>query len=184
MQIRQRLRQDLTETVEDNWIVTPRRYKLNPETWKRFGSPVDHEKLIIGTRMFGKKRGCKKFHAANWESRSLKRANIMIDEKTAMQGSCWLMSRKLWDTAIKELQTEGYGILYQDSHEMTFKVWQVGGKLMLNKNTWYAHKAKEFPRTHHYPMAKADASFMYAIEQWGDYYNENVKPKIKQWEKE
>lgn len=174
----------LTDIIEDNWIVTPRRYKLNPETWEHYGEPIDHEKLIIGTRMFGKRKGCKKFHAANWESRSKKRADIMIDEKTAMQGSCWLMPISWWRKVIKRLQSNGYGILYQDSTEMVFKTWQAGGKLMLNKNTWYAHKAKEFPRTHHYPAKKADASFTYALEQWREYYNENIKPKIKRWERE
>ena len=174
----------LTEIIKDNWIVTPRRYKLNPEIWKCFGEPIDHEKLIIGRRMFGKRKGGQKFHAANWPERSLKRADIMIDEKTAMQGSCWIMPRTWWDTVIKELQSEGYGTHYQDSTEITFKTWQAGGKLMLNKNTWYAHKAKEFPRTHHYPIEKADACFKYALEQWREYYDENIRPKIKRWERE
>lgn len=174
----------LTETIENNWIVTPRRYRLDVETWERFGEPIDHEKLVIGKRVFAGRKGNKKFHGKNWPERNLKRADVMIDEKTAMQGSCWLMSRKLWDVAIKELQTEGYGSLYQDSHEMTFKIWRAGGKLMLNKNTWYAHKAKSFPRTHHYSEELADASFDYAMEQWREYYNNNIRPKIKRWERE
>ena len=103
----------------------------------------------------------------------------MVGEKTAMQGSCWLMPANWWREVIGQLQTEGYGTHYQDSTEMLFKTWQVGGKLMLNKNTWYAHKAKEFPRTHSYPMELAEASFKYALEQWREYYDKNVLPKIR-----
>jgi hypothetical protein len=31
---------------------------------------------------------------------------------------------------------------------MVFKTWKAGGKLMLNKNTWHAHKHRSFARTH------------------------------------
>lgn len=174
----------LIETIKDNWIVTPRRYKLNPETWECFGDPIDYEKLIIGVSMFGKKKGHKKFHGVNWPERSKIFADKMIDEKTGLQGSCWMMSKKWWEKVIVALQTEGYGMLYQDQIEACFKTWRAGGKLMLNKNTWYAHKAKEWPRTHHYSMEKANASFKYGLEQWRDYYEKNVLPKIRNRERQ
>ena len=181
----------LTETIEDSWIVTPRRYRLNPETWKRFGEPIDYEKLIIGVSMFGKRKGRQKFHGINWPERSKIFADKMIDEKTGLQGSCWLMSKKWWKKVIVGLQTKGYGMLYQDQIEACFKTWRAGGKLMLNKNTWYAHKAKEWPRTHHYSAKKANASFKYGLEQWKGFYEEYVVPKIrdrmrqtKRWNKE
>jgi len=174
----------LTETIEYNWIVTPRRYYLNPETWEHYGGPFDYEKLIIGTSVFGKKKGRKKFHGANWPERSKVFADVMIDEKTGIQGSCWLMHRKWWDDVIKRLQSEGYGTHNQDQTEMCFKTWQAGGKLMLNKNTWYAHKHKDFPRTHHYPTEKASQAFTYALSQWQPYYEEYVLPKIRDRERQ
>lgn len=166
----------LTEDIEPNWIVTPRRYKLNPETWERFGEPIDYEKLIIGTSVIGKRKGCKKFHAARWDKKTKERVHVMVDENMGMQGSCWVMPRQWWRDVIIELESEGYGTHYQDSTEMLFKTWQAGGKLMLNKNTWYAHKAKEFPRTHHYPRTEAEKSFKYALERWGDYYRNLLRP--------
>lgn len=167
----------LTENIEDNWIVTPRRYKLNPETWERFGDPVDYQKMIIGRAVFGKTKGAKKFHASDWPRRTREREGFAVDETMAMQGSCWVMSRKHWDDVIVELQTDGYGTLYQDSTEIIFKTWRAGGKLMLNKATWYAHKAREFKRTHNYPRDKANASFTYALEVWGDYFRDVIKPR-------
>ncbi len=181
----------LTETIEDNWIVTPRRYLLNPETWECIGEPIDYEKLVIAVVMYGKRKGRKKFHGVNWPERSKIFADKMIDEKTGLQGSCWLMPKKWWKKIIGALQTKGYGMLYQDQMEVCFKTWRAGGKLMLNKNTWYAHKSKEWPRTHHYPEEKANASFKYGLEQWKDFYEEYVVPKIrdrmrqtKRWNKE
>lgn len=160
----------LTESIEDNWIVTPRRYFLDPVKWEVMDiPPVDYEKLIID-----KKRN--KFSGIDWKSRTQERKDIMIDETMAMQGSCWVMSRKNWDNAIGELSSEGYGTHYQDSVEMVFKTWKMGGKIMVNKNTWFAHKHRDFPRTHNYSGELADASFSYSLNVWGDYYNE-IKEK-------
>ena len=155
----------LTDNIEDNWIVTPRRYLLNPDKWERFGDPIDHEKMVIRRSVIGKRKGGMKFHSAQCGG-----PDDIVSEKTAMQGSCWIMTIGWWHNVIGKLQTEGYGTHYQDSVEMIFKTWQAGGKLMLNKGTWYAHKAKEFPRTHSYPTKLAEKSWAYALSQWEDYF--------------
>ena len=104
----------LTSQTEDNWIVTLRRYFLDPVQWKVMDLPyIDYEKLVI--------QDGKKFSGQPWRSRSEERKDIMVDETAAMQGSVWLMSRLWWDKVIGELQADGYGPHYQDSHEMQFK---------------------------------------------------------------
>ena len=164
----------LTETCEDNWIVTPRRFFLDTVKWEVMDIPhVDFMILKMGNYTNGKKfSGVAR--AGNDEE--------MIQESMAMQGSCWVMKRSWWDKVIGELQTEGYGPLYQDSHEMVFKTWKAGGKLMVNKNTWHAHKHRNFPRTHNNGTkenpSNNDACFKHAIDVWGDYYLE-IKEK---WE--
>jgi hypothetical protein len=95
----------------------------------------------------------------------------MVDETMAMQGSVWMMSRHWWKR-IGELQTEGYGPMYQDSHEMQFKTWQRGGKLMVNKNAWFAHKHVSFPRTHQYSRKDWEPCVIYAYEKWKNFYEE------------
>jgi glycosyltransferase involved in cell wall biosynthesis len=160
----------LTETFEDNWIVVPRRYKLDPVAWTIMDDPpVDYEKLKIVNYSRGKK-----FSGVPWNRPD--RDDYPIDETMAMQGSCWIMKRSWWDT-IGELESEGYGTHYQDSHEMVFKTWKKGGMLMVNKNAWYAHKHRKFPRTHGYGGELADKSFAYALKVWGDYYKATIKPK-------
>ena len=97
----------------------------------------------------------------------------------AMQGSVWVMPHQWWKDVIGELQTEGYGPLIQDSHEMVFKTWKAGGKLMLHKGAWFAHKHRSFTRTHGLSNEAAEASCQYCLETWRDYYETEVRPKWK-----
>jgi len=164
----------LTETIEDDWIVTPRRYFLDTDKWETMDlPPVDDMKLKI-TRIGDEKEGwTEKFSGITWN-----RPNLPpIHETMAMQGSCWVMKRSWWDKAIKELQSEGYDTHYQDSHEMVFKTWKLGGKLMVNTNAWHAHKHRKFPRSHGYGGEPARKGFAYALSIWRDYYLNEIKPK-------
>lgn len=161
----------LTRDCQDNWIITPRRYFLDPVKWEVMKDEgyVDTMKLDI--------RGGK-FTGVGWDRNDDKQK---IQESMAMQGSMWLMSRKWWDEVIGELQTEGYGPLIQDSHEMVFKTWEKGGHLMVDKNTWHAHKHRSFSRTHNNGTAenpaKCDEGFAYALKVWETYYRQVIMPK-------
>jgi hypothetical protein len=157
--------------------MTARRYFLDPVKWEVMhdAKPVDYEKLVI--------QGGVKFSGQKWDSRSVEMKNVPIGETMAMQGSCWVMPRSWWDKVIGELQTEGYGPLYQDSHEMVFKTWKAGGKLMLNKKTWFAHKHRSFVRTHNdgtveNPANKV-AGWAYSLNVWRDYYENEIRPLWK-----
>jgi glycosyltransferase involved in cell wall biosynthesis len=162
----------LTSQIEDNWIVVPRRYALDPETWTRMPDvrAVDYEKLTILASH-------QKFSGLEWRSRAIERAHIPLDETMAMQGSCWVMSRHWWDTVIGRLDSTGYGTHYQDSVEMSMKTWQAGGKLMVNKHAWYAHKHRKFPRTHSYGGQAARESWAHALELWKPYYDAVIAPR-------
>lgn len=166
----------LTETCEPNWIVTARRYFLDPVKWEVMKiKPIDCEKLVI--------QGGRKFAGQRWDARSRETKRTQIVETMAMQGSMWVMAHKWWDDVIGELQTEGYGPLYQDSHEMVFKTWKAGGKLMVNKNTWFAHKHRSFSRTHNNGTlenpSNNEACWAYSLKIWRDYYENEIRPKWK-----
>jgi glycosyltransferase involved in cell wall biosynthesis len=158
----------LTRDCKPNWIITARRYFLDPVNWKVMEEHgyVDYMKLkISGGKFTGVSRpGNDK---------------LKIEESQAMQGSMWVMPRKWWDDVIGELQIEGYGPLIQDSHEMVFKTWKAGGKLMVDKNTWHAHKHRSFSRTHNNGTkenpANCDVGYAYAIKVWKPYYDQLVK---------
>lgn len=164
----------LTETCQPNWMMTATRYFLDPVKWEVMDiPPVNYEKLVI--------QGGKKFAGQRWKERDEERKGIMIDETMAMQGSMWVMPRAWWEKVIVELQTEGYGQMYQDSHEMIFKTWKAGGKMMLNKNTWYAHKHRSFVAGRHEGTKEnpsiRNESGLYALSVWRDYYEKEVRPR-------
>lgn len=136
----------LLTTIEDNWIVVPRRYKLNTDNWTLYNDPpIDYEVLVINRpdRICG----------VEWKSRAAERKDIPIDETMVFQGSCWVMSRKHWDL-LGGLQEEGYGTFTQEPIEICLKTWLGGGRVMVNKNTWYAHKHRSHGRTWRFSTAK------------------------------
>ncbi len=161
----------LTSRFKDNWIMYPMRYFLDPVKWERMDIlPNIYNKLLIDTN-----HG--KFSGVDWKTREKGREDKIIDESMAMQGSCWIMKRSWWDKVIVRLETEGYGPLYQDSHEMVFKTWKAGGRLMVHKGTWHAHKHRDFPRTHNYGSKEAEPGWKYSLDLWGDYYQNVIKPR-------
>lgn len=170
----------ITEHMEDNWIVTPARYELDIKRWERMDiPPVNFSKLLI-QRVSDT---VSKFTAVPWKERDEELKDVMIAETMGMQGSCWFMKKSWWDTVIVELQTEGYGQLIQDSTEMIFKTWKAGGKMMLNKNTWHAHRHRSFGRKHNNGTqenpANCDDGYKYALDTWGDYYRDVIVPLWK-----
>lgn len=159
----------MTDICESNWIMTSIRYFLDPVKWELMDTPpFIYEKLKIRDG---------KFEGQRWHSRDNERKEIMIDETMAMQGSCWVMPRTWWDSVIKYLDSDKYGPMYQDQHEMIFKTWKAGGKMMLNKNTWFAHKHYSFPRSHNYGSQSEDQKIGECIKEWGDYYQSEIVPK-------
>jgi glycosyltransferase involved in cell wall biosynthesis len=170
----------MTENCRSNWIMTASRYFLDPIKWEVIEDqpPVGYEKLVIQ----GEEGGVQKFAGQRWRSRDKGRTHRKLDETMAMQGSVWVMPRKWWNEVMGELQTEGYGPLIQDSHEMSFKTWKAGGHLILNKRTWFAHKHRSFSRTHNNGTeenpANCGAGYIYALEVWRDYYETEIR---KRW---
>lgn len=164
----------MTDACRSNSIMCATQYFLDPVKWEVMPlEPINHQKLVI--------QGNVKFSGQRWPERDKKYKHKMVNPTMAMQGSCWVMPKKWWDKVIKELQTEGYGPLYQDSHEMVFKTWQAGGELLLNRNTWFAHKHRSFSRTHNDGTkenpANKENGWKYALDTWKDYYEKEVKPR-------
>ncbi len=169
----------LTDSCKENEIMTPRRYYLDPEKWEVMKDKgyIDYEDLTIQrvtetVRKFAGKPNRDKLKA---------RKDIMVDETQAMQGSFWIANRKFFKKVVGQLQTQGYGPLIQDSVEVCMKYWKAGGRLMVNKNTWFAHKHRSFSRTHSNGTkenpANCDDGYTYALEQWEDYYTKELLPK-------
>lgn len=157
--------EEMTKACKDNWIMTATRYFLDPVRWQVMDiEPVRYEKLVVQSVGDAKK----------FTGYPLPTDKTGIYSTQAMQGSCWVMPKKWWET-IGELQSEGYGTHLQDSHEMVFKTWKAGGRLMVNSNTWFAHKHVSFPRMHSYGGKEAEKAVAYSYNTWKDYYNKIKK---------
>lgn len=170
---------ELTDTCKENEVMTPRRYFLNPIEWKIMEDKGyrDYEKLVIQD-MGG---GVRKFSGKEWKERTEKRKNVQIDETEAMQGSFWIANREFFLKTVGELSTENFGQLIQDSVEVCMQYWKTGGRLMLNKNTWFAHKHRDFKRTHNNGSpenpAQYEKGYKYALDKWEGYYVNELRPK-------
>lgn len=127
--------------LEDNWVLIPRRYPLDPEKWafeerKDHKYPIDYHYLCEpfekhGDAVIG-------LHGTFWRERREQRKDILIDEEMASQGSCWFTSRKYWNY-LGPLDESRYGCFWYENQEMSLKAWMSGGAQMVTKNTWYAH---------------------------------------------
>ena len=129
---------------EDNWILIPRRYPLDPDKWAieertDHKYPIDYEYLCEpfskhGDAVIG-------LHGTYWRERRDQRLHIPIDEGMAAQGSAWFMSRKHWNS-IGPLRSDLYGCFWFENQETSLRTWMSGGAQMVTKNTWYAHLYK------------------------------------------
>ena len=137
----------LAAECEENWIVIPRRYSLEPSDWsiRTYRPTIDYEYMVFPYKpeLQAVKTGGK------WHTRAAERKDILIDETMTMQGSCWFTTKKHYnniDGLAIVPETRDQFIL--EAEELTNKTWLSGGKCMVNKKTWYAHlhKGAQFGR--------------------------------------
>lgn len=135
----------LAADCEDNWVVIPRRYRLDPDEWKIIEDGrihIDYMYLAYPyQRPYDSTCG---LHGEIWNSLTAERMNdpkYEIDDVMAMQGSAYFMTRKHWDW-LGGLDEATYGSFTQEAQEIGNKTWLGGGRMVVNKKTWYAHMHK------------------------------------------
>jgi len=127
----------LQADMQDNWIVTPRFYVLDGKTWEwqdeRF---YDYFYLSCP---FTDKRGFRFKAGGHWPQKTAEKLDILIDETPQFHGSGWFVNRdfflnKIWGFPL--IDPMGHA---QEPPNLGLKTWFLGGKVMVNKKTWYAH---------------------------------------------
>jgi glycosyltransferase involved in cell wall biosynthesis len=159
----------LAKDCEDNWIVVPRRYKLNAETWtiQDDQPPVDYSywmwRYLMGSRG---SHGFPELHDYRWDERGAERKDIMIDDIMTHQGSAWFMKKSYFEKI--GFEVKGYTGWGQESEELCLKTWTTGGRVVVNKNTWYAHlyKGKKWGRMYFMSKDQRDESMHYSYNYW------------------
>jgi len=137
----------LAADCEPEWTVIPRMYNLDIKTWKpKLHKLTDYMYITSPTAE-------KPFRAMYYSRRHKPTSDKLIDETMCNMGPCWFMHKErfLAQGGCDEGHEGGWG---QQGIEVSLKAWLSGGKLVVNKKTWFSHwfrggSAGGFP----YPMS-------------------------------
>lgn len=146
----------LITELQDNWVMVPRRKRLDPGKWEiiQDGRPdIDYETL--DENLQGKKD----------DKRGSERKDILIDDLMTFQGSCWCM-KKTYFHELELMNESEYGPFFHEAQEICLKAWLSGGRVVVNKNTWYAHWHKD-KRGYTMPEGAKEQARAF-MEQWKD----------------
>jgi len=155
----------LKKDCADNWVVVPRRYSLDEDSWarRRGRTPIDYQYLsyyedVGGTSANDGDRGGKSLHGRNWDekNRDPRLKEVLIDDLMTAQGSAWFMKRNYFFD-LELLDDRSYGTFGNEFQEIGLKCWLSGGSVKVNKNTWYAHLHKGKKHGRGWPLGRHDA---------------------------
>ena len=170
----------LAKDCDDDWVVVPRRYKMNPKKWDRNVEkdrpPIDYEYFMW--QYLKKKR---RLAGYKWEIKSNERKDIMIDDIFTAQGSFIFMTRK-WFDKMGFMKTEGYTGWGQEGEEVCLTTILNGGRAVVNKNTWYAHlhKGQMHGRMYRWTSVKPcyNYSYNYWVNEHKDFFVNLIKKNL------
>lgn len=136
----------LSQDCEYDWTVIPRMWNLDTETWtpryfddwrKAVRQRKVHDYLYIYINERGELRT--QYYPSHINKvMHHERKDILIDETMSCMGPCFFMHQgRYWELGgCDEKHEGGWG---QQAIELACKAWLSGGKLMVNKKTWFAH---------------------------------------------
>lgn len=170
----------------EDWVVIPRRKRLEPESWTlRDVEKPDMDYMFITCPLTKDDQswGGSGFSGREWreKNKNPKLKGILIDDCLSFQGSCWFMHKDYF--RFLELMDEvGYGEFYKEAQEIGFKCWLSGGRVIRNKKTWYAHlhKGKKYGRGYHLSRGMGDAPNQFT-NKWFSEKNWHKQTKSMEW---
>ena len=157
----------LKADMEDNWVVIPRRHRLDAEHWTLQDTekpPIDYHYLSCPMT---NKDGYS-MHGAIWPERTRERMDIPIDDTMSFQGSFWFMTANWFRNFLGGMSEAGYGTFSQEPQEIGNKTWLGGGRVVVNKKTWYAHlhKGKQYGRGYFIGKTEISKGHEYSAHYW------------------
>lgn len=161
----------LKSDCDDEWVVVPTRHSIDGIKWKgadnwrdSLARERDDQSCIVrrdynyhyltwpySPSMYGYGLHGKTFSGSRLEDTpdvpsvntqvNRSRAKYPIDNLMSFQGSCWFTTKEHWTKRLGPLDWQSYGF-YSESIEIGMRTWCSGGKVVVNKRTWYAHLHK------------------------------------------
>ena len=115
---------------QDNWVQVPRRKRYDPYKWEL----TDLESPDIDYMFVRNYKG----HKDNDKNRDPKLKKKLIDDIDVFQGSCYFMTKDLFNK-LGLLDDINFGKMGSEALEIALKCRHSGGRVVVNKTTWYAH---------------------------------------------
>ena len=98
-----------------------------------------------------------------WHEWKKKTKGMKIAESMSLSGSGWLMEKKQFD--VWGGLDENHGTFGQEGAEIACKTWLQGGRLLINRETWYAHWNRG-KAPYALSRRQRDKSVDYSIDFW------------------
>ena len=143
----------LKADCDTDWVVVPRRLRLDPESWT-IAEPdkPPHDYHYLSFPDDPNDFGGPGLNGKPWVERQRERAAIEIDEEMSSQGSGWFMHAAYFER-LELMDDANYGPFWSEFQEVGMKCWLSGGRVIVNKKTYYAHlhKGKKYGRGYRLP---------------------------------
>lgn len=151
---------------DDDWVVVPRRMRLEAESWT-LENP--HRVPFDYCYMDSPFRSERAMGNPNWfeKNKDPKFKDILIDDNMIFQGSCWFTKKKHLER-MEVFETEHYWGWEQEPQELCCKTWLSGGSVKVNKKVWYAHlrKGSRWGRMYHMNSRAINEGHRYSADYW------------------
>lgn len=168
------------DITEENQVIIPRRNRLDAENWCIQTQCDDRPPIDFEYTMWPLKFDKPGLHGFRWDARTYEYWDSPINETMHFQGSCWFM-HKTWFYEMGLMQIEGYTGWGQEAEEIGLKTWRAGGKVLTDKNTWYAHlhKGNKYGRGYFQTRHSIDICNKYSFQYWvyenKDFYEKFIE---------
>lgn len=116
---------------QETWVQAPRRKRFDHQKWELTDqdSP-DVDYMFVGPGYKG--------HKDNEKNRDPELKKKLIDDTQVFQGSCYFMARDYFKH-LGLLDDVNFGKMGSEGLEVALKCRHDGGRVVVNKTTWYAH---------------------------------------------
>jgi glycosyltransferase involved in cell wall biosynthesis len=135
---------------QDNWVQIPRRKRMDAKKWELIDS-LDVDYMHINKTDL---RGYKD----NEKNLNLELKKKLIDDVEIFQGSCYFMTKKYFNK-LGLLDDVNFGTMGREALEIVLKCKKDGGRVVVNKSTWYAHA--RLPRHYGGSMEEREKSYKF-----------------------
>jgi hypothetical protein len=175
----------LLEDIQPDWTIVPKMYNLHAFDWvcecgyRRYQGPTapcekcgkEMKKEILWGAKPNPETTAMRFNSdlkfKYWGGYKKEQQGDLV-ETMSILGACWMLSReKYWELNICDEEHGGWG---QQGTEVACKSWLSGGKLIVDKRTWFSHMFRtqggDFGFPYHISSKAVDKARKYSKKLW------------------